>query len=363
MTGWIDRARDLPAAEAARKLGYEVRRSASSEHTKCPACGTERRHRKSRDRRGSVGFPRSKPFAWHCFTCDVGGDAIDFVSYHVGGARYRDLEAGRRDEVRQFFEPYGSVTVHIPAATRLPRSAQSPAWENADTIYPPVGEVESFWGSCVRIDESSRAADYLAFRGITDLSLLVEHDACRALPSSSLLPAWASVGGRQWSDTHHLVVVPLYDWHGQMRSVLSRSVERTPVLKTAAATGYQRRGLVMAATHARQMLATGPSRGFHLHERFKLSVWEGEIDYLRAVSLGFDAALDPLPGEYRPSAVRGCMGIFSGSFTRDIASRVPSQTHVVLATDDDEQGDAYAVKIQELLAQRVTYERFRAPKD
>lgn len=355
---WIDRVRDMPVADVATRLGYEVRRGPSSSSCKCPACGTERRHRKTRDRRGSVGMPHGG--GWRCFTCDASGDAIDFAAYHIGGGRYRDLESGRRDEVRDWFDPC-SRTVAQPAP-RLRKQELSVAWENADTAYPPTGEVEALWESCSRVDSDRNVADYLAFRNICDLSELVAHDCVRALPRGRL-PEWASVYGIPWSESGHLVVVPLYDWHGELRSVLARSVERAPRLKTAAANGYQRRGLVMAGTIGRQMLVTGRDGYFHSHEPFRLTIHEGEIDMLRAVSLGADCDLDPRPGEYRAAGFRGVLGIFSGSFTPDIAYRVPSRSVVVLATDDDAQGDAYAAKIQELLGDRVTYERAPAPKD
>jgi len=354
---WIDTASAIPVAEVAAKLGYEVRRATSAQHCPCPACGAERRHTKSRDRRGAVGLPKSKPTVWKCWQCEAGGDAIDFVACRLHGARFRDLADHQKAEVRDWFgvDPFA---LSKPIQRRQERPAHV-AWENAECIYPPIRELEALWDMCEPINRDAQAQAYLAHRGIAP-DLLAEHDCVRALPERVVCPEWACVGDRAWTATHHRLLVPLYDWQGTMRSVIARSVELRPALKSAGAKGYQRRGLVMAGTYGLQMLTIGNRESLHRLENFRLAVYEGEINFLRGVSKGADREISE---NFQPAAFVGVLGIFSGSFTRDIASRVPSRSTVHMRTDDDDQGHKYAEAIRGLLGERVAYAYEYEPDD
>lgn len=355
---WIDQVSET-AASTATRLGYELRKGASALSCKCPACGVERRHRKSHDRRGSVGMPHAKPQAWHCFTCEAAGDAIDFASYHIGGARFRDLPSERKDEVKAWFGFDEDRRVFEPVARSKP--AERPVvLENLEAEYPPRSEVERFWDSLRPVDQVDDAAAYLAFRGIEPVAKLLEHDCVRAMPLGAPCPAWAGFGRQTWSETGHRLIVPLYDFQGELRSVIARSVERAPAKKSLGVQGYGRRGLVMAGSYGREMLLTGAQAHWHRLERLRLTVHEGEVDVLRAVAQGAD---DVLEEDYRPAAFRAVLGIFAGSFTRDIASRVPSGTTVVLATDADDEGDKYSKEIEERIGSRCDFERVRMEQD
>lgn len=362
-TSWIDQVADQAVCEVASRLGYEVRKTPSAHHCKCPACGAERRHSKSRDKRGAVGMPLNAG-GWRCFQCGEGGDAIDFASYHIGGRRFRDLSSDRRSEVREFFVGRdGSVGSGVFQAPPRLRNNEAPvAFEHAAVATPPMHELEAFWGDCVPVDKDAAARAYLAHRGILGIDRLVEHDCVRALPLNSWCPEWAGMGSRGWAESEHRLIVPLYDYLGEFRSVLARSIELNPPKgkKSLGTRGYGRAGLVMAATYGREMLKAGPLPSFHRLENFRLTVLEGEIDMLRAVSEGGDAVFEE---DYRPAAFRGVLGVFAGSFGRDIASRVPDGSHVVISTDADDQGDEYAEKIDKALSERVTRSRVRQPKD
>jgi hypothetical protein len=144
-----------------------------------------------------------------------------------------------------------------------------------------------------------------------------------------------------------------------MRSVLARSVERAPAKKSLGTQGHGRRGLVMAGPHGRAML-DAPQAPWHRLERLRLTVHEGEIDVLRAIAQGTDGVSEE---DFRPAAYRAVIGIFAGSFTRDVAARVPSGTTVVLATDADDQGDKYANEIRERIGPRCDFERVRLEQD
>jgi len=367
MTTWIDQFRDSSVVEVAVRLGYEPRRHTSSHSTKCPACGAVLRHKKSRDRRGAVGIPHANPAGWRCFQASCGGDAIDFVAFHVGGRRFRDLGDEDKREVQEWFcGPLSTQAgrFHHPgtrSAALPPPSSLPVAWENASTVYPPRDEVETFWDGCRPVWQDCDAMAYLESRQIHDARRLAEHDCVRVLPWDATCPAWAHCGERAWADSGHRLIVPLYDWQGRMRSVIGRSLERQPRVKSSGAKGFQRRGLVMAGTYGLEMLRVGPMAHMHRLEQFRLSVYEGEVSFLRGISQApYDCVIEE---DYRPAAFRGALGIFSGSFTRDVASRVPSGSVVVLRTDDDEPGRKYAEQIQASIGTRVSYELELEPDD
>lgn len=358
--GWLDAARNLSVLDVATRLGIEVKRTPSSHHCACPACGAERRHQKSGDRRGSVGIPVARPHTWHCFTCDAAGDAIDFAAHRLSGDRFRSLQEAGKAAVREFFQAETGFAVQ--AAPR-PRTDLMPvAWENAETKYPPRGEVLALWSQCDPLNSDAECAAYLKSRGVHNLAEVAEHDAARALRPGASMPGWASYGGRTWEQTGHRIIVPLYDFVGNLTSVLARTVDvdkQRVDRKSVGAKGYQRRGLVIAGSYGLHMLVKGNSRSMHGDANFTLTIAEGEKDTLRFIADGADGEVTE---DYRPIACKGVLGIVSGAFTRDIASRVPSGSHVVLATDADEAGDKYAEQIKALVGDRVTYER-KPPKE
>lgn len=357
-SNWLDSAREQRVADVATRLGYELKRAPSSAHCACPACGAERRHTKTHDRRGAVGIPNTKPNTWLCWQCDAAGDAIDFASHRLAGNRFRDLDDAGKAAVREFF---GSEATGVVPAPPRPRTDVMPVgWENADTLYPPMFEVERLWDACGPVDLDDEAAGYLGSRGITGVDWVSEHDVARALPAGYVGPSWASIFGAQWSETGHRIIVPLFDYRGRMRSVLARSVEKAPRVKSAGTSGFQRRGLVMAGSYGREMLMHGQAKRWHFLEQFRLTIYEGEVDTIRGVSLAED---NLLMDKFSPAACTAVLGIFSGSFSRDIASRVPSGSTVVIATDDDEAGDKYEAHIKATIGDRVQYERRRSPKD
>jgi hypothetical protein len=356
---WIDIASQRGVAEVAKQLGYEPRSAAGCQHMPCPACGAERRHTRSGDRRGAVGIPNSKPAIWKCWQCEESGDAIDLVSWKLFGNRFRELVGDQKATVRGWFhlDDHGSTSLPPQRSRKRPSSV---AWENAETIYPPRNQVDALWDACVSVDRDDDALAYLGHRGVTGIDALIEHDCVRVLPKLAEVPAWARLGEAPWTVTGHRLLVPLYDWQGELRSFIARSVEFAPAVKSVGSRGFQRRGLVMAGTYARQMLASGAAGYLHRMEAFRLRVLEGEINWLRDMSMGRDGMREE---RWEPAAFFGSLGIFSGSFTRDVASRVPSKSVVVIATDDDKQGHAYAEQIQACLGDRVTFEFDYQPDD
>jgi hypothetical protein len=347
---WLDVARQMTTVDVAERLGFAVKRSPSASSTSCPACGEERRHTKSRDRRGAIGIPH-KTGAWHCHQCEASGDAIDFVSYVLCDKRYRELDVERKSEVREWFEPGSSSAPYVPPKPRAKPVELSPCFENADADYAPIGEVEDLWDGCADVMVDHEAMDYLRFRSI---ALGVEDfdtgGVARALQPGPL-PGWAGMAGRNWVETGHRLIVPLYSHHGALRSVVARSVKRSPAIKSSGP-AFGRRGLVMAGPVAQAVLRLGSAGRFHARRKLEVIVHEGEIDFLTFAHL--DAEDCRADGVHGFTAV---FGIQAGSWTRDVASRIPSGSVVRVRTHDDDAGRKYADQIEAALSDRMTCNR------
>jgi len=75
----------------------------------------------------------------------------------------------------------------------------------------------------------------------------------------------------------------------------------------------------------------------------RIVIVEGEPDFLTWSNKPSDA------DEYAPAVI----GVASGSWTINIANRIPAEATVVVRTHHDEAGDKYAAKIHETLVGRV----------
>ncbi len=227
-----------------------------------------------------------------------------------------------------WFERGGVVSASTPARAPQP----------VIPTYPPQSELAELWSACQPVMGDSAVTGYLAFRGI-DAKAVAAFDLARALPRAGALPDWARLGEKSWATTRHRLIVPLYDHRGVMRSVVARSVDRQPMYKSAGARGYARAGLVMADGLGRAMLERGTAPT-------QIVIREGEVDW----------ASEAVAQRETNIAV---LGIVSGSWTTAHAKRVPDGARVVIATDDDEQGDRYAAAIAATLDGRAQVERRR----
>lgn len=356
---WVEGMKGRSVLEVARALGGlaidEKRRALSP----CPACGAGQRHTKAGDRRGAVGLRRDGR-GWRCFQCEASGDALGLVAYQLGGAKLGELSDARKAEVREWCSRFLGLDTSAPprrAAAPLRRVRPPEPERTAEPVYPPAEELAAVWAACVPVTDDPEVSGYL--NGLHILPAEVARlDLARALPASATCPAWAGTGEgarwRSWAAQGARLVVPLVDAHGAMRSVLARfprEVEK-PWPKSLAAKDYERAGLVLANDRARAWLGgTDAPPGPCL-------VLEGEKDYLLT-------AVGPAWGKTWADvgvALPAALGVFSGSWSRPLADRIPDGSHVAIATDDNPAGEAYAREIGESLAARVVAGRLRADR-
>jgi hypothetical protein len=349
MAEWLERMREVQVTAVATALGVEST-TRGKWTAPCPSCNAAKRHTKSRDRRGAIGIRRDGA-GWRCFQCDEAGDALDFTAWHVGGSRFRDLPEHRKLEVREWCSAWLGLDGPNQVAPQRPTISPLRAAEpEPPPSYPPLEEVEALWRECVRVDEVDEVAQWLTARRI-DAQSVADRDLARALPLelTGHMPRWTwfrqgDHGPRvTWHDAGYLLIAQMVDARGAVRSLLARCVREGVEPKSRAASGFERRGLVLACPLGRQVLASGRLPAWWPSDLpLEVQICEGEKKWCIRCTLHSDG------DAFAPVA----LGIESGSWTDELAARIPDGACVYIATDPDDAGAKYATKIVRSLYSR-----------
>lgn len=296
--------------------------------------------------------------------CDRSFDALDLVAKVFGlspkqdfpalllvGARLSglhalvaDLEADRRGAARVERARYVQPT--------RPPEPERP--------YPPAGALEAFWsaasplvsyGSGGELVTDAEAYTMLEGRRLSP-KRLTDLDAVRVLAPGLDVPRWAKFRGdnrhesQPWPSLGYRLVVPMFDPSGVMRSARAWRVgppldpddpKRVPPL------WHKARGLVMADPVAREMLQTGAVPAWWPRGKvFRVGIFEGEPDWCSALCMYSDACEAP----------PAMLGIVNGSWSDELAARIPDGARVIIQTDDNMAGARYAREIIASLAHR-----------
>jgi len=290
-------------------LGDRARRSGGGVMIRCP-------WHDERSPSCSVRVGRDGGIAVHCFGCGHGGDALTLV------AAARALDA-RRDFRRVLAEAADIAHVTLDAPTR---AAPSPK-VNAD-------ELEALWTACGAVYGDCQLAAALRRRGL-EPGDVTDRDLARALPTSGALPRWARFARRSWAELGNRLVVPMYDEAGRLASLHARYIGDEPrdvPPKGLSPVGGRIAGTIMADALGRMLLASGEAPAWWT-ERVVL-IEEGVPDFLTvATHYGDD--------ENTPAV----LGVLAGSWTREIAARIPDGCRVVVRTHTDAAGAKYAAAI------------------
>ena len=241
--------------------------------------------------------------------------------------------------------------------------------------YPPEREVQKFWEMCMPLDENRDAVAWAASRGLSVPHLVTPRElpmvrACRkfaydgqfGMIAGSRLPQprWASIGSpppqrpRSWVDTGYQVVIPCYDATGAMRSFRARWInqEDPPLGKAIPPSGFEARGLVMCNIAGLWLLRFGAWSPDLAPKNRQLWIVEGEPDTLTlAAAIRATAASE-----------RAVWGLYNGSWTAELAARIPDGADVVLGLHDDKAGHVYRDKVDRTLHGRVQLRQHR-PKN
>jgi hypothetical protein len=170
-------------------------------------------------------------------------------------------------------------------------------------------------------------------------------DLARALPESVALPRWTSYRGnsleaRSWLTLGYRLVLPVYDALGNMRSVRGWRVVASDGPKRLPPSGYRASGLVMANSEARSLL----ERASWNSDMVRIVIVEGEPDFLTWATRFSDNA----------KTAPAVLGITAGSWSDELAARIPNGARIIVRTHHDQAGNAYAARIGATLTGRCT---------
>lgn len=314
-------------------LAFGLEMVSRNSMTPCPACGAKMRGERSHDVRGPIGTGNGA--GWCCWPCGAKGGPVDLASLKAFG---EVLKAGddRWGDLREKCEQLGLLGVRhrTMVPSRLERE------------FPPPWEVDAVWASCTAIANDRPVSQWALSRKLSP-STLDELDLVRALSPRSPTPEWLKRGERTWLTLHqqYRAVVALWNAKGEMASLHARAVasgDWKAKDKATSPRGYSTAGLVMANLPARELLAGKFDRVA------KVAIAEGVPDFLTVAQAH--------PGSF-------VLGVISGSWTAEIASRIPNGTSVLVATDQDDDGEKYAKAIASSLVERCTVKRWRAKGD
>lgn len=370
---WFDRVRDLDFPAVAESVGLVVR---GDRGAPCPSCGAE--HRSRSDRRGPVSVD-ARGGAWHCFECEAGGGPLELVTHRLFRSGWSELSESQQADVRAWFASrfgiadssggIGDRTGGARTRASYPAAPKRTPKPTPPPLRPPAAEVRAVWSGCREVTQDAEVAAWLVAGGGEGQALDPERvmllELAKALPKdAAVLPAWAALGkperpetARSWAVLGYRCLVPLYDASGALVSLRARSVTgATP--KAVPPTGnhlappihYEVRGLVMANPVGRRVLRDGHAPSWWPSGKpFEVWVAEGETCFM---ALSTQWAID----DREHAAV---FGVESGAWVPEIAARIPFGARVIVATDDDPQGDKYAGNVIETLRGRAELRRWR----
>jgi len=285
----------------------------------------------------SVREATDDTIAVKCFGCGASGDVLDLVAVANGIDARRDFP-----EVLRLASDLAGADVGYRRAPR-PDLGRWP-----EPGLPPIEEVAAIWHGCRPVTEDADVSGWLRSRAL-DVAAIEDLDLARALPPDATLPSWARFRGRSWFEGGYRCILPAFDNRGALRSVRARRLGRSDAPKTLPPTGFGIGGLVLADILGRQLLETGTRPDFWPErDVLRIVVAEGEPDFLTWATAFSDTDL----------TAPAVLGVVAGSWTAEIAARMPDRSRVVVRTHHDEPGEKYARTIFDSLAGgRVTFIR------
>ncbi len=278
----------------------------------------------------SVRMADDGTIAAHCFGCATSGDVFALV------AAVRGLDA-RRDFAR-VVELAADMVGGSVAGFRPPMRRAVPA----PRLPPPVESVGALWASSKPVTADPDLARQLFNRRI-DPAIIEDRDLARCLPPPSALPKWARSGSQTWEESGHRLLLPLWNVEGNLCSVHARLVEKTDTetAKGLFPSGHSAKGFFLADSFTRLLITKGVPSWWRQNEPPSVIIVEGAPDFL-TVGTHFGCS------ESAPAV----LGVLSGSWSNELAARIPSGCRVVVKVHTDEAGAKYLDAIRRSLSGR-----------
>jgi len=230
----------------------------------------------------------------------------------------------------------------------LPPRYTRQTFKESPAIRPPGGEVLELWENCLPASDDSEVRAWLESRRL-DPRKVTERDLCRVLPRKKL-PSWAALGKWPWGVAGYRAIFPMYGKSGVIESLHARATSSEALQavqdgkrpKATPPTGYQVRGLVFANQRALFDCLYTNNQAPVVNQGAVVLITEGETDFLTwATQYEENDTNTPI-----------VFGVVQGSWTQELASRVPSGCRVSIDTDKDKKGQEYEEAIYRSLASR-----------
>jgi hypothetical protein len=186
------------------------------------------------------------------------------------------------------------------------------------------------------VTDDRDVAAWLTSRGLNPATV-ADRNLARALTADANVPTWARFKGKPWSRGGWRCLLPTWGPDGRMESLRARSIDPDcpPGEKAAAAAAGagSASGMLLADAVGRELLATGGAPSWWpAGKPLVVVVTEGESDFL-VWATRYGEAADDAPA---------VLGLWSGSWTNDVAARIPAGSRVAVRTDSDDTGEHYA---------------------
>ena len=277
----------------------------------------------------SVRVGSDSTLAVHCFGCAFKGDVFHLI------AAVHGLDIRR--EFPRVVEEAGLLCGEYAAAPMQRRRLPPPPRPQHP---PPLAEVRRLWADCPPVSDDSDLSRQLIARRI-DPRVVADRNLARALPLQRQLPNWARAESRSWRQGYRCIL-PLYDPAGELVSLHARAIETAPGnSKGLLPAGYSARGLFLADSLALQILTVGIPDWWPRSKPPRLFITEGGIDFLTVACHYGDTEDYP-----------AVLGVIAGSWSDELAQRIPSGCHVAIVTHGDAAGRMYRDRIADSIHAR-----------
>jgi hypothetical protein len=232
---------------------------------------------------------------------------------------------------------------HIPTASArspLPAFCATQTSKLSKLRLPPQNQVLRVWLASQPVMDSELAVDFLKSRGLCP-SKVELFDLARVLPLEPFrLPKWC----RSWRQLAPLIL-PIFDQTGDMVSLHGRALQSIRP-KTRWPTGFRIAGTAMADGFGIRLLQGEPVTD-------TVVIAEGLPDFLT-----FATATSEVD-----DCAPAVLGVANGTWSREIADRIPDEATVVIATHHDAAGDSYAKMIVNTIGARCNLRRWHGASD
>ena len=266
--------------------------------------------------------------AVYCHGCGQRGDVLTLIA----AARGLDIRRDFGRVVELGADLAGGLVSDPPIVRRaLP----------APRLPPSPDSVRALWEAATPVTDDAALVSQLAKRCL-DPAVIEDLDLARAMPSGPL-PRWAWSAGKTWLESGHRLLIPLWDTEGNMVSVHARTVEKVDPdqQKGLFPSGHSAKWLFFADSFARLLITKGIPSWWRQSEPPSVIITEGAPDFL-TVATHYGCS------EYATAV----LGILSGSWSDELAARIPTECRVIVKVHRDEAGQKYRDQICRSLSGR-----------